>query len=378
MKPSFLKLLYQKWEEIHVSQTIPGNSLSLLEERLSIICTTKEEPKRSNRRENSHYVQQHRRKKARDVYLSIFDIDPHIFIPFILIVTPRACLSFNISEFQSKHTKQRTLFSCNEALNIFLGIARKHGLERNSLYRRFLGTIFHLTPPLTDADGNEHYSLRLSNLAAVHSTFGDALFNAIELSPVQIQAKAKVKDSLLETTESVWTKVSYKSHEDSVICIEVGSALELADILFPGSAQRIASILSACALDISQKCYSGTSLDSGRLGKISSEIGEEVHLEIFAMTNIDLTIDLAYFSLRGASILSIPSIFGTDICDGINDSELRRWEKNQLLSDTTDCVTMQIWRAEPQHGVIKLRVGFYAGLSLANALYAETTPANST
>ncbi|PYH92691.1 hypothetical protein BO71DRAFT_420611 [Aspergillus ellipticus CBS 707.79] len=270
---SFLKLLYQKWEEIHVSQTIPGSSLSLLEERLSIIYTTKEEPKRSNRCQNSHYIQQHRQKKAQDIYLSIFDIDPHIFIPFILIVTPRACLLFNISEFQSKHTKQGTLFSCNEALHIFLSIARKHGLERNLLYRRFLGTIFYLTLLLTDTDGNKHYLLRLSNLAAVHSTFSDTIFNTIKHSPVQIQAKAKVKDSLLETTESVWTKVSYKSHKDSVICIEVDS--------------RIVSILSACALDISQKYSSGTSLDSGRLGTISSEIGEEVHLEIFAMTNID-------------------------------------------------------------------------------------------
>lgn len=49
------------------------------------------------------------------------------------------------------------------------------------------------------------------------------------------------------------------------------------------------------------------------------------------------------------------------------------WEKEQLLVDTTDCVTMQIWRGQPQLGIVRLRVGFYAGSDLANVLY-QTAP----
>jgi hypothetical protein len=32
---------------------------------------------------------------------------------------------------------------------------------------------------------------------------------------------------------------------------------------------------------------------------------------------------------------------------------------------------MQLWRAESQRGLIKLRVGHYTGVNLANKLYAE-------
>ncbi|KAB8212681.1 hypothetical protein BDV33DRAFT_211038 [Aspergillus novoparasiticus] len=84
-------------------------------------------------------------------------------------------------------------------------------------------------------------------------------------------------------------------------------------------------------------------------------------------------IDFAYFTLRGASVSAIASVFGSDICEGIKDSELRNWEREQLLVDTTDCVTMQIWRAQPHHGIIRLRIGFYAGVNLANRLYAESS-----
>lgn len=83
-------------------------------------------------------------------------------------------------------------------------------------------------------------------------------------------------------------------------------------------------------------------------------------------------LDVAYFTLRGATVSAIKSVFHTDICEGIKDSELRNWEKEQLLINTTDYVTMQIWRAQPQHGTIKLRIGFYAAVNLANQLYAET------
>lgn len=65
-----------------------------------------------------------------------------------------------------------------------------------------------------------------------------------------------------------------------------------------------------------------------------------------------LTKDFAYFTLRGASVSAVSSTFSAEICEGIESSELRVWERDQLLVDTTDCISMQIWRAQPQHGII--------------------------
>ena len=36
--------------------------------------------------------------------------------------------------------------------------------------------------------------------------------------------------------------------------------------------------------------------------------------------------DFAYFTLRGASVSAIESLFGASICEGINESEQRSWE----------------------------------------------------
>lgn len=79
--------------------------------------------------------------------------------------------------------------------------------------------------------------------------------------------------------------------------------------------------------------------------------------------------DFAYFTLRGASVSGVKSVFSGAIDEGIEESQLRIWERENLLSETTDCVSMKIWRARPQYGAIQLRVGFRAGLNLANMLF---------
>jgi hypothetical protein len=84
-------------------------------------------------------------------------------------------------------------------------------------------------------------------------------------------------------------------------------------------------------------------------------------------------LDFAYFTLRGASMPGISSLFPAAICEGIETSELRRWEKYHLFYDVTDCVTMQLWREESQRGLIKLRIGHYTGVNLANKLYADSS-----
>ena len=79
--------------------------------------------------------------------------------------------------------------------------------------------------------------------------------------------------------------------------------------------------------------------------------------------------DNAYFTLHGASNLAISSVFSQRVSTAITNSQLRYWEKQALLLETTDCVTMKLWRSQPQHGVICLRIGFFMSTLMANSLY---------
>jgi len=78
--------------------------------------------------------------------------------------------------------------------------------------------------------------------------------------------------------------------------------------------------------------------------------------------------DNAYFSFRGASVSGIASLFPPDICAMIDASNLRAWEKEHLLLDTTDCVTMEMSRAKPHWGVIKVRTAAFAAYSVSHML----------
>ena len=81
--------------------------------------------------------------------------------------------------------------------------------------------------------------------------------------------------------------------------------------------------------------------------------------------------DNAYFTLRGASVSAIRSIFTTKIYDAIKCSELRIWEIENSLLETTDCLTLNIWRSQPQCGFIRFRIGFSSGISILNDLFVQ-------
>lgn len=79
--------------------------------------------------------------------------------------------------------------------------------------------------------------------------------------------------------------------------------------------------------------------------------------------------DNAYFTLRGASVSAIASIFTPYVCHAIECSELRLWELDQLLLETTDCVTLNVWRSQPRFGFLDVRVGYSLSISFLNNLY---------
>jgi hypothetical protein len=81
--------------------------------------------------------------------------------------------------------------------------------------------------------------------------------------------------------------------------------------------------------------------------------------------------DNGYFTLQGASISDISTIFGSQIYRAIEESQLRGWETSNLLLKTTDCVVLDISRTHPYAGVMCLRLGFALGVTLATQLYSD-------
>ena len=79
----------------------------------------------------------------------------------------------------------------------------------------------------------------------------------------------------------------------------------------------------------------------------------------------------ACLTFKGASVRGTVSIFGPRIYYAIDKSQLREWEKDHQILDTTDCVTMMMLREPPYHCTIRLRIGFVAGIHIVNSLYAE-------
>jgi hypothetical protein len=81
--------------------------------------------------------------------------------------------------------------------------------------------------------------------------------------------------------------------------------------------------------------------------------------------------DYAYYTVKGASVFAIRTVFTDSVYAAIEQSDLRAWEMEQRLIDTTDCLLMEINREVPHHGRIRLRTAYHLTmLEIVNVLYA--------
>jgi hypothetical protein len=361
----------KKREEIEKMQTIPAADVTLLGERLVIACTPETPQRRlKHHLESREYTLKSRQKKARRLYLEVLEKDAYLFLPFILTVSPSFCARFGTTQFLQQHKKRKITFS-NDAYLLLWHIATRHGIEKTIVFKKLIQSIFESRPPVTgaEAEGNENCSLTMCDLSAIRIAFGHTICDAIESSSTHLSKKLDGQFS--QTTQCIQTNVPYDGYQDTIIRLDVGSALELADLLFPSASQKIASVLSMSTRLIPQTSGSEVSLDPNNLQNSFSEFGTKDRIKLPTCSANYPGADFAYFTMRGASVSAMRSVFGADICEGIENSELRHWEREQLLIDTTDCITMQICRSQPQDGNIRLRIGYFAGLNLANQLYAD-------
>ncbi len=81
----------------------------------------------------------------------------------------------------------------------------------------------------------------------------------------------------------------------------------------------------------------------------------------------------APYTLTGAKLAVAPFIFGSELCDAIEASLLRKWEKENFpptdTINTSGCITMEVRCHDPPHTTLRLRLDFKRGLEIAQRLY---------
>lgn len=230
--------IYEKFKDINGRQTIPAADISTLGERLAIVCIVPQtQQRRLKRLKNSEYLVQSRERKARNVYFEVLEKFPDIFLAFILTVSPKACRQFAVGSFVQQHTEQ-PISLCSDANLILWRIATEHGIEKTVRFQKLMSSLFKLPSPY--AEGERTWSLALSDLTAIRTCLGDTICDAIQCSPKH--NPKQVDRQKLKTTECIETKVPYDVDRDTIVYINVGSALKLADMLFPAASERIASV----------------------------------------------------------------------------------------------------------------------------------------
>lgn len=270
LKVPYLPAIYRKRDEISLTRNIPSSDIEVLDQRLAIAFgpASKHKPqrKRVEGQKNIDYRGPHQRKKACAVYLQVLEEDPFIFIPFILVVSPRQCETLNVVLFRQHHSRRRIHFYSNQAWSVIRSIAAKHNFEQNQTFQSFTKSLDETKPPATGAEGQDAYVLEASDFTSIKRIFGETICNAVQCSPAQI-----ISGKTGPLTTGVRTKVPLQRPQDTIVSISVGAGIEVAKVLFPSASHKIEYIFSTAFNSDSMpsdKDHDTRSLKSSQIGKL--------------------------------------------------------------------------------------------------------------
>ena len=247
--------IYDISRELWAAQGIPDSYRVALEQRLPIAFRSFDRrPRLMKQRTPRSKKEYSRQKKANKVYQVVFEMDPSIFLPFILAISPRACEAFNLIKFCQQHQKQDGIRLVNRE---FLdGIAYTQGIRDTAGYKRLTERLFPTPapvlppatayqipplpatatdptlPPVTMAESDGHWAACASTLQKIRDSFGDQICDAVKMS----QRQAQQEDQGL--SECVAGRFPRLDFQDMIFSIEIGCARQFKDILFHSARQR--------------------------------------------------------------------------------------------------------------------------------------------
>ena len=225
--------------EISQQRDIPARLLDTLESQLVILCTTYRRQIRSDSsRARRDIKSRNRHKRAQALYVDILDEVPHLFLPVILVATPRACEKLKANEFRSIQTGDRHIELRQSVRETFEEIAGRNGLEGNPNYRKLIRTLFPpSTRPVTTAESGG-YEYLLPDIRNIRKMLGDRIFDFLLAAPM-------LTGESRHGTGWVETFVPRNNFQDAIIQLRVGQANELAGFLFPALVQQISTDIMA-------------------------------------------------------------------------------------------------------------------------------------
>ncbi|KAJ9644786.1 hypothetical protein H2204_001248 [Knufia peltigerae] len=280
--------------EHHRLGTIPSRDQGGLLTRLSLTFDPPLHVERSDVRwgRGEEHKEANRRwqgRQAFNVYSEVLDRRPDIFLAFVVARPASRCIGFNVTEFLRRYNEaypDRNFAPLdNDARELLLHTSRKGNFSTNERFQ--------------SSPGREH-------------------------------EKALRWETATTTTECILGSYNSGVTLDGIVTFNVGKALDLVRILFPGAT----------------------------LPPPQEQTPEGWY-----------TTDTAYFTLTGANISGLLSLFPPEICDAIEASELRAWEREHFLTETTDCVTLKVCRTRLYQGCLSVRVGGEVGLSILDRLF---------
>ncbi|KJZ68738.1 hypothetical protein HIM_11869 [Hirsutella minnesotensis 3608] len=319
-------------EELDERGSIPSHRLSELRNRLSIACT---DPRRQKPGELPRLKKQilanSRQNHAHRIYLDVLDKDCQAFIPFILAVSPRSCVTLDVKrffEFQGGVPCRVSSFN-PEAKACLEDIARSEGFSESRHFRRLIQSLFPGVSDETAIERNHRqieYKYWQTSITQIE-ILGDPIFTAMKASALWKQER----DIGTTTTDCLIALIPRNKSEDISIVFSVGhkKGLELIVGLQPEED-------SAAELSLTQM-----------------QIGKESQFQCTHVT------------------LSRVSMLGSLLFDAIQASS--RWKaERRNRNPTTECLVAFIPRRQNMDVSIRITVGHKKGLELIMQLQLES------
>jgi hypothetical protein len=338
-------------------KTIPTTDLEVLKERLEITCEQYERLRPLQEQRGQHDLNiKTWNKRTRQAYLTILDRQPHAFPAFILSVSPRACRSFDAHTYcdiysdldeivfddavgQSLNDIAREPNKAQSLKNIFNSISEPPPTisEPPPTISEQPPTISEQPPTTTATNSSGCWEYDHAKMSSLSGVFGVQTCKSIENHPHQTTER---EDPTF--TKLVRVRLPWQDFSDAMIWLDIGYPVsDFVEAIFPSEYQAVFWLI-----------------------RTESPSGDARSRQRREVKN-------ASFTLKGASMQGIRSVFEPTVCQALQRSEKRQWEIRQGLLEETDCLTMDIMveSGKAPLATISLRVAWQEAYTLICHLY---------
>ncbi|PYI11731.1 hypothetical protein BO78DRAFT_403110 [Aspergillus sclerotiicarbonarius CBS 121057] len=327
-------------EVLNQRQSIPSDYEPIFEERIILICSTpKRLPRKATPRPKTEYKAHDRLKTARKTYLEVLERFPSVFVPFILVVSPTSCQTWKADEmWRGLQGCKATLLS-DKIYKYMECLAVDKGISQTAVYKRLKQLLFpqvHLKPR-TIRETDECWAYNAADVDKIRKFLNEGIYRAFDKSPKRLREK---EENLWQTTHCVQMRFPWNNQQDATMQLDIAFDCEIVRALFPSAWDKFISVHGPISLQDHAIAYPNSH-----------------------------QYDNACFTFRGATVSQVSTILGSHIYQAMDESQLRKWEIDNFLLTTTDCITLHINRSWPHGCTICLRVGSSHGVFMATRLY---------